>query len=63
MRYRSRCLFPTAGLLVSFFAASAQETNGPDPREIPVPRIKTPMGTLHLGLPSCLSVKTYPTCW
>ena len=45
MRYRSRCLFPTAGLLVSFFAASAQ-VDGPDPREIPVPRIKTPMGTL-----------------
>jgi (4-O-methyl)-D-glucuronate---lignin esterase len=47
MRIRSRCLFPAACLLVSFFAASAQDTtNGPDPREIPVPRIKTPMGTL-----------------
>ena len=32
-------------LLVSLFAASAQ-VDGPDPREIPVPRIRTPIGTL-----------------
>jgi hypothetical protein len=45
MKYRMRCLFPAACLMVSFLAASAQ-VDGPDPREIPVPRIKTPAGTL-----------------
>jgi hypothetical protein len=40
MRHRS-----VACLLVSLFAASAQ-VDSPDPREIPVPRIKTPLGTL-----------------
>ncbi len=45
MRHQSRYLFPAAYLLVSFLAATAQ-VDGPDPREIPVPRIKTPLGTL-----------------
>ena len=45
MRLRSHCLFPAACLLVSFLTAAAQ-VDGPDPREIPVPRIKTPLGTL-----------------
>ena len=43
MRRRSRCMFASGCLLVSFLAASAQ-VDGPDPREIPVPRIKTPRG-------------------
>jgi hypothetical protein len=38
--------FPAAYLLVCCLAASAQVADGPDPREIPIPRIKTPLGTL-----------------
>ena len=41
--------FPAVCLLVSCLVASAQvadTTNAPDPREIPIPRIKTPQGTL-----------------
>ena len=38
--------FPIACALLSCLVASAQVADAPDPREIPVPRIKTPLGTL-----------------
>ena len=41
LRTRSYILIVMAAALVQ-----AQDANGPDPREIPIPRIKTPMGTL-----------------
>ncbi len=40
MRFRSSYWIPTV------FVACALAQTGPDPREIPVPRIKTPIGTL-----------------
>jgi hypothetical protein len=44
MRFRSRFWFAFA--LAACGLASAQIASGPDPREIPVPRINTQMGTL-----------------
>ena len=51
IRMRSWITFACAGCIlvaIQVFTAGAQQAsgNGPDPREIPVPRIKTPLGIL-----------------
>jgi hypothetical protein len=51
MRFRSRCWFSIAlaACALAPLPSSAQvaaSANGPDPREIPLPRIKTSLGTL-----------------